>query len=105
VGRVATEEEEEAGEQEDLARESIRSCEVMLQELEGQGQDMSNSRRQLTLAEGFLRAGQPEKAISYAKKAMLEAEALESKDEGCPKCHSEIKPDWVMCPKCGEILR
>jgi hypothetical protein len=105
VGRVASEEEEEEEEQEDLARESIRSCEVMIQELEEQGLDMSVPKRQLTLAHGFMRAAQPDKALSYANKAMEEAEAMESKDEGCPKCHAEIKPEWVLCPKCGELLR
>jgi len=105
VGRVATQEEEEEGEQKDLTRESIRSCEVMVQELEEQGLDMAVPKRLLTLAEGFMRANQPEKALSYANKAMEEAEAMEAKDDGCPKCHSEIKPEWVLCPKCGELLR
>ena len=105
VAKVATEEEEEEGEIEDMAREAIESCKLMLGSLAEGGMDIAVAERQLTMAESMFQQGHFPEAVNYASKAMDLAENLEADRDRCPKCHAETKPRWLLCPKCGLPLR
>ena len=105
VAKVATEEEEEEGEMEDMAREAIESCKLMLGSLAEGGMDVLVAERQLTMAESMFQQGHFPEAVNYASKAMDLAENLEADRDRCPKCHAETKPRWLLCPKCGIPLR
>ncbi|MBM4249925.1 MAG: zinc ribbon domain-containing protein [Euryarchaeota archaeon] len=105
VAKVASEEEEEEGEMEDMAREAIESCRLMLGTLAQSGMDISVAERQLAKAESMLQQGLFPDAVNYASKAMDIAESLEADRDRCPKCHAETKPRWLLCPKCGHPLR
>ena len=105
VAKVASEEEEEEGEQEDTAREAIESCRLMLGSLAEGGMDVAVAERQLAMAESMFQQGHFPEAVNYASKAMDLAEDLEADRDRCPKCHAETKPRWLLCPKCGQPLR
>jgi hypothetical protein len=105
VAKVASEEEEEAGEVEDMAREAIESCRLMLASLAEGGMDVAVAERQLSMAESMYQQGHYPEAVNYASKAMDLAEDLEADRDRCPKCHAETKPRWLLCPKCGHPLR
>ena len=105
VAKVANEEEEEAGELEDMAREAITSTKMMVDTLLISGKDVSAAIRQLAMAEEYLEKGQAEDALKYASKAMDVAESLEAEQDRCPRCRAETKPRWRLCPKCGHPLR
>jgi len=105
VAKVATEEEEEEGEMEDMAREAIESCKLMLGSLAEGGMDVAVAERQLSMAESMFQQGHFPEAVNYASKAMDLAENLEADRDRCPKCHAETKPRWLLCPKCGLPLR
>jgi hypothetical protein len=105
VAKVASEEEEEEGEMEDMAREAIESCRLMLGSLAEGGMDVAVAERQLAMAESMYQQGHFPEAVNYASKAMDLAEDLEADRDRCPKCHAETKPRWLLCPRCGEPLR
>jgi hypothetical protein len=105
VAKVASEEEEEEGEIEDMAREAIESCRLMLVSLAEGGMDVAVAERQLSMAESMFQQGHYPEAVNYASKAMDLAEDLEADRDRCPKCHAETKPRWLLCPKCGQPLR
>jgi hypothetical protein len=105
VAKVASEEEEEEGEMEDMAREAIESCKLMLASLAESGMDVKVAERQLAKSESMLQQGRFPDAVNYASKAMDIAESLEADRDRCPKCHAETKPRWLLCPKCGHPLR
>lgn len=105
VAKVATEEEEEEGEMEDMAREAVESCRLMLESLSQGGIDIAVAERQLAMAESMFQQGHFPEAVNYASKAMDLAEDLEADRDRCPKCHAETKPRWLLCPKCGQPLR
>ena len=105
VTKVASEQEEEAGELEDMAREAIASTKMMVDTLMDSGKNVSAALRQLAMAEELLEKGQAEESLKYASKAMDVAESLEAEQERCPKCHAETKPRWLLCPKCGQPLK
>ncbi|MEM2869016.1 MAG: zinc ribbon domain-containing protein [Thermoplasmata archaeon] len=97
--------EEEQKEKEDLVREVIQSVTVMIVALEENGLNASMVRRHLSLAESLLHQGDAERALRYATKAMELAERLEAEQEHCPRCGTETRPKWILCPKCGAPLR
>jgi hypothetical protein len=105
VAKVASEEEEEEGEMEDMAREAIASCRLMLDSLAEGGMDVAVAERQLAMAESMFHQGHFPEAVNYASKAMDLAEDLEADRDRCPKCHAETRPRWLLCPKCGQPLR
>lgn len=105
VAKVASEEEEEEGEIEDMAREAIESCKVMLATLAEGGMNIGIAERQLAMAESMFQQSHFPEAVNYASKAMDLAEDLEADRDRCPKCHAETKPRWLLCPKCGQPLR
>jgi hypothetical protein len=105
VAKVASEEEEEAGDLEDMAREAINSTKIMVDILLDAGKDVSAAIRQLAMAEEYLEKGQAEDALKYASKAMDVAETLEAEEDRCPRCHAQTKPRWRLCPKCGQPLK
>jgi len=105
VAKVASEEEEEEGEVEDMAREAIESCRLMLGSLAEGGMNVAVAERQLAMAESMFQQGHFPEAVNYASKAMDLAEDLEADRDRCPKCHAETKPRWLLCPKCGQPLR
>jgi hypothetical protein len=90
---------------EDMAREAIESCKLMLGSLAESGIDITVAERQLGMAESMYQQGQFPEAVNYASKAMDLAEDLEADRDRCPKCHAETKPRWLLCPKCGQPLR
>jgi len=105
VAKVASEEEEEAGEMEDMAREAIESCRLMLASLSEGGMNVAVAERQLAMAESMFQQGNFPESVNYSSKAMDLAEDLEADRDRCPKCHAETKPRWLLCPKCGQPLR
>jgi len=105
VTKEANEQEVEAGELEDTAREAIESTKTMVNALMETGKDVSAALRQLGMAEECLEKGRPEEALNYAGKAMDVAESLEAEQDRCPRCRAETKPRWMLCPKCGWPLR
>lgn len=105
VAAETAEEEQESKEREDLVREVMHSTAMMIAALEDSGLDAAMAKRHLSLAESLLHQGDPERALRYATKAMELAEAMEAEQDRCPRCRSQTKPRWILCPKCGATLR
>ncbi len=105
VAAEAPEDDQEGREREDLVREVMHSTAMMIAALEESGLDMTMAKRHLSLAESLLHQGDPERALRYATKAMELAEGIEAEQDRCPRCRSETKPRWILCPKCGAALR
>ena len=91
VAKVASEQEEEEGEIEDMAREAIESCRLMIATLAEGGMNVAVAERQLSMAESMFQQGHFPEAVNYSSKAMDLAEDLEADRDRCPKCGQPLR--------------